>query len=114
MKHFNTPVYTPDATYRQDLLPMRLQNAVAFPNDTLRYPANFAIPPQAPKTKQDMVSLTGVFILLGIFTVSYQRCYPGPNCQIVANALNLPALPDATIAQRRQQIIDFLGCGITV
>ena len=38
----------------------------------------------------------------------------GANCQIVTQALNLPALPNnTTTTQRRQQIMDYLGCGIT-
>jgi len=46
-----------------------------------------------------------------IFHAHYS--YPAANCQIVAQALNLPALPhNATIAQCCQQIMDYLGCRI--
>jgi len=73
---------------------MRLNNAVASLDAPLRYP-NVPIPTQAPQTKQELMFLTGA------------------NCQIVAQALNLSALPNnATIAQHRQQIMDYLGCGI--
>ncbi|KIM82071.1 hypothetical protein PILCRDRAFT_8309 [Piloderma croceum F 1598] len=80
----------------QDLLPMRLRNTAGSVNAPLQYPANVVVPPQAPGTKQELMALTA------------------GNCQIVAQALNLPALPhNANIAQRRQQIMDHLGCGIT-
>jgi len=80
----------------QDLLPLRLRNAAGSLDAPLYYPANVAIPAQAPQTKQELMFLTGV------------------HCQILAQALNLPALPNnATIAQRRQQVMDYLGCGIT-
>jgi len=80
----------------QDLLPMRLRNAAASLDAPLHYPANVPIPAQAPQTKQELMFLTG------------------PNYQLVAQALNLPVLPNnATIAQRRQQVMDYLGCGIT-
>jgi hypothetical protein len=55
-----------------------------------------------------------VSILLDILTVQYQLCYPGPNCQILSQALNLPVLPNnATTTQCCQQVMDYLGCGIT-
>jgi hypothetical protein len=58
--YFIAPVYTADAVYRLDLLPMQLQNAVASLDAPLYYPANVAIPAQAPQMKQELMFLTGV------------------------------------------------------
>jgi len=35
------------------------------------------------------------------------------NTHIVSEALGLPAPNNALVAERRQQIIDFLGCAMT-
>jgi hypothetical protein len=111
---FSAPVHAADAAYRQDLLPMRFQNAAASLDAPLHYPPNVPIPAQAPQTKHELMSLTGVSILLDILNLQSQLCSPDANCQIVAQALNLPALPNnASVAQRRQQVMDYLGCDIT-
>jgi hypothetical protein len=86
---------------------MRLQNAVASLDAPLDYPTNVAIPAQAPQSKQELMFLTGVchpfqYVLYILIWYAIQ----GANCKIVAQALDLPALPNnATTTQRRQQII---------
>ncbi|KAF9515124.1 hypothetical protein BS47DRAFT_1342282, partial [Hydnum rufescens UP504] len=80
----------------QNLLPMRLRNATASLNALLTYPANVQVPAQA-QTKASLIQLAAV------------------NCQIVAHILHLPPLPaDTLVVDRRQQIADYLGCGILV
>jgi len=75
---------------------MRLVNATAPVNALLSYPANIQIPAQA-RTKQELMHLTAA------------------NCQIVAEILHLPVLPpNVLVVRRRQQIADYLGCGILI
>ncbi|KAL6298816.1 hypothetical protein BKA93DRAFT_809574 [Sparassis latifolia] len=78
-----------------ELLPLRLQNANASQEAPLRYPPGVALPAHPPTTKEQLLTLTV------------------PNCQTLATALVLPALPgQPTVVQRRQQLLDYLGCGI--
>lgn len=54
-QHFGQQLNAMQAS--QDLLPMRLQNATASLDAPVRYPANIEVPPQAPQTKQQLLSL---------------------------------------------------------
>ena len=47
------------------------------------------------------------------FTGHFHCNYPDANCQILAQAFNFLALPGNVIAQCHQQIMNYLGCGIT-
>jgi hypothetical protein len=70
MLHFVAPVHAVDAAYRQDLLPLRLRNAAGSLDTPLYYPANVAIPAQAPQTKQELMFLTGVCPFYQTFLLS--------------------------------------------
>jgi hypothetical protein len=76
---------------------MQLYNATASLEAPLHFPPNAQVhTDQLPGTKRALLTL-------GI-----------PGCQAAAHILELPALPThATVAQQRQQIIDFLGCAMT-
>ncbi|TFK33382.1 hypothetical protein BDQ12DRAFT_727819 [Crucibulum laeve] len=75
--------------------PTRSYNTRASLNAALQYPSNTALPPNAPTDPASLLDMSRAM------------------CQALAGSLGLPALPPATtIQQRRQQIIDFLGCGL--
>ncbi|KAM6493782.1 hypothetical protein JOM56_010143 [Amanita muscaria] len=81
----------------QQRLPMLLHNATASYNAHLIYPPVVGNVPGLPATKGALLTLTI------------------PNCIALAEALGLPALPAfpaPTVVNRRQQILDFLGCAI--
>ncbi|KAF8628081.1 hypothetical protein AX15_004101 [Amanita polypyramis BW_CC] len=80
---------------RFDRLPMQLRNATASLEAPLVYPHGIQIGAAFPGTKSALLRLSIA------------------NCITVAQALGLPALPPHTTAiNRRQQIIDFLGCAM--
>ncbi|KAF8655050.1 hypothetical protein AX14_008216 [Amanita brunnescens Koide BX004] len=80
---------------RFDQLPMQLRNATASLEAPLAYPHGIQIGAAFPGTKSALLRLSVA------------------NCITVAQALGLPALPlHTTVVNRRQQIIDFLGCVI--
>jgi hypothetical protein len=73
---------------------MCLYNSVASLEAPLLYPATLNVD-LLPQTKHDL-------LMLGL-----------ADAQAAAHILGLPPLTNPTAAQCRQQIIDFLGCGMT-
>ncbi|KAN0123273.1 hypothetical protein V8E52_003226 [Russula decolorans] len=79
----------------KELLSIRLWNATMRPNETLQYPPAVAIQQPMPNTKVDLLYLTAA------------------QCVVVAEMLHLPALErGAVVADRRQQISNYLGCAM--
>ncbi|KAH9041251.1 hypothetical protein EDB85DRAFT_1467557 [Lactarius pseudohatsudake] len=76
------------------LVPMQLSNAAASMTAPIRIPHNNQIaPPGFPINKLAIVTIDAV------------------NAQAAAQYLGLPPLPDnATVEDRRQQLVDYLGC----
>jgi hypothetical protein len=57
-------------TCRQDLLPIRLWNAIASLDAPLCYPVHIVPPAQAPQTKQELLTLTGMYFNYTLFLLS--------------------------------------------
>jgi hypothetical protein len=95
----------------QNLLPMRLGNASSSINAALSYPPGFIMVPQAPVFKKDLLSMNGEFY--HSVCLNYSDCFSVAACQATAQALGLPALGHPNVVQRRQQIMDYLGAGLT-
>jgi hypothetical protein len=92
-------MFTPDQVVTQFFcskvwLPVQLCNAVASLEAPLHYPAipNVNL---LPRTKHEL-------LMLGL-----------ADAQAAAHILGLPPLTNPTAGQCRQQIIDFIGCGMT-
>ncbi|KAI9442399.1 hypothetical protein H4582DRAFT_2054848 [Lactarius indigo] len=82
----------------QQLASMQSINAASSLNAPIRYPPGVdIIVPQFPVIKIELITLNAA------------------NAQFVSQGLGLPLLaPNTPVAIRRQQIIDFLGCAISV
>ncbi|KAF8516513.1 hypothetical protein JB92DRAFT_3114164 [Gautieria morchelliformis] len=80
----------------EDLLPIRLYNTAASLDSPIRYPPAIALDPPLPATKAAL------------------RDLPIAQCNTVAGILGLHFVQNATVAQRRQHISDYLGCGMSI
>lgn len=90
---------------------MQLQNATVSLDAPLQYPLDVAMHHQFAGTKRQLQSLTGKQSRLTNVTSSCE--FAAPNAWVVSQALGLPVLPtNSTLAARRQQITDFLGCAM--
>ncbi|RPA94348.1 hypothetical protein L873DRAFT_1793023 [Choiromyces venosus 120613-1] len=79
---------------RQQRLPMMLYNASASNRAPLCYPAGIPVN-NLPATRDDLIDFTG------------------PQLQVAAEVLGLPALPcNALIGQRRAQIAEYIGVSV--
>jgi hypothetical protein len=85
-------------------------------NATASQEANILYPPgiedaHLPSSKKELSTLSSKFILRK-FSVRYSQV-PVVNCNLAINALGLPApAAAATVAERRQVLMDFLGCAM--
>ncbi|KAG5728165.1 hypothetical protein E4T56_gene19329 [Termitomyces sp. T112] len=74
------------------LVPIQIFNASVNSSTNIMYPPGIHIVPGMPLTRMEIHTLMGA------------------NCQVTAAALGLPNLPvTATVMQRHQQIIEYLG-----
>ena len=79
----------------QQCLPMQLYNATLSFDAELQYPPGVPEIPNTAKTKRQLMSLSVA------------------EAQVVAEVLHLPALPGhPLVVDRRNQILDFLGCAL--
>ena len=96
-----------------DLLPMRLHNAVTSETAPLRYPPGVPVGHPLPQQRYELYTLTGMFsLLMNLNFINISRL-SGAQCQDISAHLGLPPMSaNTTVLERRRQIGDYLGVSL--
>jgi hypothetical protein len=92
---------------------MQLKNTSAGRSAPLHGLQGLLAPP-APRTREELISFTGMSIVNAqtILLLTQNFILTVANCMAAANYLQLPALQNATVMVRRQQIASYLGISL--
>ena len=88
---------------------MRLQNATSSFNAPLVYPPGIQVP-AGGETRSQIIYASGMSIYETFLLFDTNRVYyPGAQCQVIMQALDLPVVLNANVTRCRPQLIDYLG-----